>query len=331
VTTITYAGVPYWDRIGPLLDGTVSSPELDLRVEPIDQPMELFRRMATDAPYEMAEMSLSTLIVMLAQGDDRLVAIPVFPSRAFRHSQVYVHADAGVQRPEDLVGRLVGIPEYQMTAALWVRAFLQHEHGVEPRQIRWRTGGLRTTAYEPRRGHSLPEGVELERIPEDQTLEGMLDEGALDALVTARAPASFGRPGSPVRRLFPDYPAAERAYYQRTGHFPIMHTVVLRRDVYERDPQVAVRALELFEAAKSAGRARLRRLDVLAVMHPWIGAELDGLDRLFGGDAFAYGVPANRRTVEAMAAYSHEQGLSARPLSPEDIFAPEAIDWTPRA
>jgi 4,5-dihydroxyphthalate decarboxylase len=322
---LTYAGLSYFDRTAPLETGAVTVPGVDLNVVTFPSPGDLFRRQAQHAEFEASEMSLSTFIALVARGDDRFVGLPVFVSRNFRHSQVYVHDAAGIDRPEDLAGRDVGIFEYQMTAALWIRAFLQHDHGVTASDVRWWEGGLTDPAYAERMPLELRESISVRRIPSDRTLEGMLEEGELPALVTVQPPASFSSPGSRIRRLFADHRAVERDYYLRTGLFPIMHLVVLRRDVFEANRWLAVSLLQGFTEAKAAGQRRLRAVTGLAVGLPWLAAELAEVDELFGGDAFPYGVPANRHALEAATQYSLEQGLSPRRLEVEELFAPEVL------
>ncbi len=292
-------------------------------------PGDLFREMATDAPYEASEMSLSTYLMMLGRGDRRLVGIPVFPSRAFRHSQIYVHRDAGITDPGDLAGRLVGVPDYQMTAAVWMRGFLEDDYGLAAADPRWRVGGLKQPGFRQRLAFATPPGVELEPIASDQSLEALLAAGELDALMTTDAPAGFGD-SDRIRRLFDEYRAVESEYYARTRCFPIMHLVVLRRDVYESDPALALVLAQSLEEAKSRALTRLHGLGTLAVMHPWIGDELERLRRQFGGDPFAYGWEANRGVVEQLMRYSHRQGLIERTFTAEELFAPETLTWQPQ-
>lgn len=303
---------------------------IDLEYLVLNNVGELFRRMAQDAEFDVAEMSMSTLMVMTAQGDDRLVGIPIFPSRAFRHSQIYIHAGSGIERPEDLRGRNIGVPEYQMTAALWQRALMQHDFGVSPDEMMWWTGGLKTPEYTERRHHELPGAVQLKRIPEDKALEGMLESGELDALFHAHAPDPF-RAGSPkVARLFPDYRQVESDYFRAHQMFPVMHTVVVNRRIYDEHPWVVTALLDAFEESKRLGYERMRDQDTLGICHPWPAAELDAITEQFGGDPFVYGFENNRNLLEAMTTYSHEQGLSGHKLSPEELFAPEALSWEPR-
>ncbi len=322
---LAFGGVDYLDRTHALATGEVSPLGVDLNFQSL-AISELFRRMCRNAEFEAAELSMSSYMVMRSQGDDRFVAIPVFPARAFRQRQIYVGADSGIEKPEDLAGKLVGLREYQITAALWIRAFLQHDHGVEPGAIRWRYGGVETPYWAERLEHPPPPGVELERIPEDRSLVGMLEAGELDALALTHAPKLF-HDGSPaIRRLFSDYRPIEEDYFRRTGLYPIMHTVVIRRDVYAANPWLATSLLRAFEEAKAVGRRRTHDMDVLAVSDPWWEPELAAVDALFGGDPFPYGLAANLAAVEAMTQYSFEQGLSARKLDPLELFASETLD-----
>jgi 4,5-dihydroxyphthalate decarboxylase len=326
---IAYGGVEYLDRTAALQTGAVLPSGIDFNYIVVPGIGDLFRRVAQHAEFDAAEMSASTYFLMLSRGDPRYVAIPVFPSRAFRHSQVYISSKSGISRPEDLAGRNVGIQDYQMTAAVWVRAFLQHDYGVSPSQISWWTGGLYVPDFVERTNLEIP-GVKIRRIPEAETMENMLNAGTLDALVTTEPPRAF-LAGSPnVRRLFSDHREVERDYFLRTKFFPIMHLVILRREVYERNRWIAVSLLEAFEAAKRLGRERLHYQGAYAVSLPWLGAQVEEVDTLFGGDAFPYGVPKNRAILEQMVTYAHEQGLTARKLEVDELFAPETYqDFVP--
>jgi 4,5-dihydroxyphthalate decarboxylase len=330
---LTYAGASYYDKTRALELGELSPDGIELDYVRFEHVGELFRAMAqTPERFSAAEMSLSTLAMLISRGDDRLVGIPVFPSKAFRHSQVYVNVDSGIEKPEDLRGRRVAVPEYQMTAAVWIRAFLEHDYGVSPREIHWLTGGLVTPQYEERLHHDAPPGVTIDLIPQGRTLLEMLDSGEIDGLTTAQQPQTFTAGSGRVRRLFPDYRSVEEDYLRRTGYFPIMHTVVVQRELYETNRWVAVALLEAFEKAKHLARARLRNLDTLAIMHPWIAAELEELKEpfgSFGGDPFAYGISPNRHVIDALLGYSYEQGLSDRKVTVEDIYAAETLDWAP--
>lgn len=320
---IAYGGLEYLDRAAALQTGVVSPAGIDLNYVVVPGVGDLFRRVAQFAEFDAAEMSASTYFIMLARGDKRFVAIPIFPSRSFRHSQVYINSNGGINRPEDLAGRNVGILDYQMTAALWIRAFLQHDYGVSPEKVRWWTGGLYTPEFAERMPVTLPPGIHLKRIPENETLEGMLCAGKLDALVTVEPPRPFLAGSGDVRRLFPNYRDIEREYFERTGFFPIMHLAVIRRDVYEKNRWIAVSMVEAFERAKQVGMGRLKYQGAYAVSLPWLNAEIEVVEKLFGGDAFPYGVSKNRKILGQMLVYAYEQGLTERKLDVEELFAPE--------
>ena len=322
---IVFGGVDYLDRTHSLVTGEIQPDglELDWRIHRIG---EIFRRMSQDAEFDASELSVSTFMIMVARGDDRFVGLPIFPARAFRQRHVYVHSGSGIETPADLVGKTVGVIDYQITAALWIRAFLEHDYGVRPQDLRWRQGGHDEPHWQARLRHEPPEGVEIEQIPADTYLVRMLEEGSIDALATTFPPTPF-REGSPnVRRLFPDYEPVELEYFRRTGFFPIMHMVVVKRELHERAPGLSRALYDAFVAAKELGRRRLRHLDELAVSDPFWESHLTQLDDVFGGDAFPYGFAANRATLEAMTRYSHEQGLATRKLDPAELFAAEFLD-----
>lgn len=324
---LTYAAAfTYLDRTRALEFGEISPEgiDLDFRNVRVD---ELFRVVAQDPDaYDVAEMSLCTYMMMRAGGDDRLVAIPVFPSRVFRHNMVFVNTEHGIDAPEELKDKKVGLGEYQMTAALWVRAALEHDYGVKPSDIDWYYGGYWTPAYEERHEHEAPPGVSLTRIPPDRAIRPMFLDGELDAVLTFD-PHPYKLLAPRIRRLFTNYREVELDYFRRTGFFPIMHTVVVRRAVHEANPWIATSMLEAFIRSKRLGLERLRDVGALAVTVPWVEHELEQVAELFGSDdAFPYGLEQNRKILEAMTQYAHEQGLTDRKLSPEELFAPETLD-----
>jgi 4,5-dihydroxyphthalate decarboxylase len=321
---LTYAGESHFDRTRLLETGEIAPDGIDLTYLEVGV-RDLFRRMAQFAEFEVSEMSVSTMLMLVSRGDDRFVGLPVFPSRHFRHRQIYVRADAGIDAPADLKGRRVGVPEYQMTAALWIRAVLEHDYGVSPRDIHWLEGGLNAPYDVERFRHDPPPGVTIERVVPGTTLSELLLAGEIDAITSSQPPRPF-REGSPaVRRLFEDYRTVEREWYERTGFLPIMHMVVMRRDVYEANRWIAVSLLDAFVRSRAAGYEQLHDPDVPPVTHPWWHDEIERLDALFGGDPFRYGFEANREILAAMAQYSYEQGLSTRLVDPAELFAPEVL------
>ncbi len=325
---LTLAGVDYLDRTGPLVHGEVVPEGIDLNYIVLNIG-ELFRRASQHTEFDACEFSLSTYMVMRSRGDDRYIGIPVFPARAFRHRAIYVNPESGIETPEDLDGRSVGCREYQQSASMWARAILQHDHGVLPENVHWRYGGIESSIWLERLEHELPPHIRYDRISADKSLIGMLEANELDAVITPATPKRF-REGSPlIRRLFQEYETVERAYWERTGVFPIMHLIVIRKDVYEANRWIATSLVRAFEQAKQAGLAKLRHPDILAVGDPWWESEWEEVDITFGGDAFPYGFEANLKTLEAATLYSYEQGLSPRKLDPEELFAPEVLDTMP--
>lgn len=321
---LNYGGVVY-DRTLALMSGRAGEGRIGLDYNVVPDIAELFKRVCADAEFEAAEISLSSLTSMISRGDDRYIGIPVFPSRCFRHSFIFVRGDR-IQEPADLAGKRIGVEEYGMTAAVWVRGVLEHDFGVPPSAIHWRFGGLATPARHERLPLELPDDVELEPIPADRALEEMLFSGDLDALVATGIPAQFDHRRGPVKRLFENYLEVERDYFKRTGIFPIMHTVGVRRDVYERHPEAPGLLLDAFREAKELSRERLDDLHSLAVALPWLGAELEQIEELFDGDPFPFGFEANARVLETLVGYSYEQGLSSRRVDPRELFAPEVLD-----
>jgi 4,5-dihydroxyphthalate decarboxylase len=255
------------------------------------------------------------------------VAIPVFPSRFFRHSCIYVHAGAGIARPEDLAGRTVGTPEYQMTAPVWIRGILSDEHGVAVESVTYATGGLEEPGRPEKLTLELPAGIRVNRIPPDRTLSAMLAAGEIDAVYSPRIPSSFVRGDGRVARLFPDTVAAEKAYYASTGIFPIMHVVVLRREVYQRHRWVAQSLTKALTEAKQQAYARIYDASALRFMEPWLNQHLEDARQLLGEDYWSYGLgEADRNVLATFLRYHHEQGLSRTLRTPEQLFAPEALE-----
>jgi 4,5-dihydroxyphthalate decarboxylase len=320
---LTYAGIDYFDRTRALRSGAVKPQGIDFRYIALP-PGDLFRRVAKLTEFDAAEMSFSTYVNLRDAGDDRYVAIPVFPSRNFRHGYIFVNATAGVSTPSDLRGRKVGLPQYQMTAAVWQRAFLEHDYSVRPGDIQWFEGGLRTPGFVERNPIEPPAGVSLDRIAEDRTLEEMLVAGELDALFSANRPTALLDGSGRVARLFPDWVAVEQDYFERTRLYPIMHVVVLRRSLYEANPWIAGSLLTAFIEDTLAGWRRLNETGALAAMLPWLPRELEDVLGCFGDSApWVHGFRENFETVSALCRYHHEQGLSSREWTPQELLAQE--------
>ena len=314
-----------YDRTSALLDGRVQPDGIDLNY--LNLPVEeTFFRMLRHREFEAAEMSLSSYVVSLFTPERPFIAIPVFPSRVFRHSCIYVNADSGIREPRDLVGKKVGTPEYQMTAPVWIRGILSDEHGVKVTDVQHLSGGEEEPGRDEKQKIDLPSSIRLAPIPSDKTLSGMLAEGELDALVTARAPSTFKSKPDAVKRLFPDYVAKEKEYYRRTRIFPIMHTVVIRRDVYAKNPWVAQSLYKAFTEAKAKAYALYNQTAALPAMVPWLIAHLEEARREMGEDWWPYGLEPNRKVLETFLRYHHEQGLSKRLYKPEELFARETLE-----
>jgi 4,5-dihydroxyphthalate decarboxylase len=294
-----------YDRTQALIDGRVRAEGVELTYLPL-RPGETFWRQLNHEEFDASELSLSSYTILRSEGDERFIAIPVFPSRIFRHSAVYVRDEAKLEKPQDLKGRRVGVGDYQMTAAVWVRGFLQHEYGVLPEDIRWVAG-------RPIRAIRPPAGVQLEFTT--GSLEDMLERGEIDALVSVMLPR---RLGTGVRRLFPDFRQVEADYYKRTGIFPIMHTLALKRSVYEEHPWVAVSLYKAFCASRDLAQSALYDTDALTVSLPWIIDEVERTRNV----AWDYSIEGSRATLEAVVAYLDEQRLTRRRMSVEELFAP---------
>jgi 4,5-dihydroxyphthalate decarboxylase len=313
-----------YDRTRALLDGRVQPDGIELTYLPLPVE-ETFFRMLRHREFDVAEMSLSSYVMSLFADDPPFIAIPVFPSRFFRHSCIYVHADAGIEQPAQLAGRTVGMPEYQMTAPVWIRGILADEHGLPVEAVRYVTGGLEEPGRQEKLPLALPSGIDVRPIAPDQTLSSMLARGEIAALYTARTPSSFTG-GGPVRRLFADFDAVERDYFRRTRIFPIMHTVVMRRELYRRHPWIAQSLAKAFGAAQRLAYAELDHTAALTTMLPRLVAHLEETRREMGRDFWPYGFPPNRETLAAFLRYSHLQGLSRRRLEPAELFAAEALE-----
>lgn len=315
-----------YDRTRALHEGSIAPEGIELVT--LRLPVEdIFFRMARFAEFDAAEMSLSSyLISMTDDGPGRFVAIPAFLSRSFRHSGIYVSQASGIQRPEDLVGRTVGLAEYQLTANVWIRGLLAEHHGVPVASVRYRTGGLHTPGRAEKLRLQLPADIDIAPIAAGATLSDLLAAGQLDAVYSPRTPASF-RDGT-ARRLFSDVRAVEADYFLRTGIFPIMHVVVLRRDVYEANRWAARSLLRALVAARDEAWRGMDETASLRYMLPWLATELEATQAILGKDYWSYGLAGNEKTLATLIGYSHAQGLARRAFAPAELFAPETLEDT---
>jgi 4,5-dihydroxyphthalate decarboxylase len=314
-----------YDRTQGLADGTVRVDGIDLNVHTLEVE-ETFFRMLRHQEFDAAEMSLSSYCVTLARGDSPFVAIPVFPSRLFRHSCIFISAASGIDHPSQLTGKRIGVPEYQMTAPVWIRGILADEYGVDPASVLYRTGGEEQPGRDEKLKLDLPPRFRLEPIGPTHTLSRMLLDGEIDALYTARTPSTFYTHPERVRRLFPDFVAVEQDYFRRTRLFPIMHVVAIRREVYEANRWIARALFKAFVAAQAQVYADLLVTASLKTMLPWQIEAIEQARALMGDDWWPYGVERNRGVLETFLRYHHEQGLSARQLEVDELFARECFD-----
>src|SRR5258706_2628711 len=303
-----------YDHVRDLLDGRVRASGISLI--PFELPIEeVTFRFTRFAEWDVSELSFGKTVSLMSQNTRQIVPIPLFPSRVFRHSAIYVGDGKKIRTPKDLEGKRVGIPEWAETAGMYVRGLLQHEYGVDLSAIDWYQAGVNQPGRTEKVALKLPKGLRLTPAP-DKSLSGMLRSGELDAVISARAPAHG-------ERLFPDYPALELAYFKKTRIFPIMHVVVLRKSTYERDRWIAMNLVQAFEASKRRSLAAALELGVSHTPLPWIAASAERWRALAGEDFWPYGIEPNRPTLEAYLQYSFEQGVCHRRLALEDLFAPE--------
>ena len=314
-----------YDRTRALADGRVAPEGVDLNFLPLHVE-ETFFRMLRNAEFDAAEMSLSSYCVSLLRPEPAFIAIPVFPSRFFRHSCIFVSTRSGIAEPRHLVGKRIGVPEYQMTAPVWIRGILADEYGVAPASPTYFTGGEEQPGREEKLKLELPPQFKVVPIGPRQTLSAMLADGELDALYTARTPSTFYSRPADVRRLFPDFVAAEKAWFKRTRIFPIMHVIAIRRAVYEANRWLAQSLSKAFERAQALTYENLAVTSALTTMLPWQLAAVEEARAELGDDWWPYGFARNRAVLDTFLRYHHEQGLSARRLQPEELFAPETFE-----
>ncbi|MFE0028205.1 4,5-dihydroxyphthalate decarboxylase [Amycolatopsis sp. NPDC059021] len=319
-----------YDTTRPLFDGTVPGDNLEYTMDTAATLPEIFERLIRGNEFDVAELGL-TFHLRLLEPDSPFVALPIFPNRVFRHSCVFVNTRSGITGPRDLVGRTIGeFGTYGQDSGVWAKGILRDEYGFEPARNRWLIGGLEhPSAPFGFISHPHPENLEVSEVPEGKTLSAMLDTGEIDALFSANVPQCVLDGSSNVARLFPDFEPLERDYHRRTGIFPIMHTIVARRDLLQEHPGLARDVYRTFTAAKDAAADRYRhdrRLYQVPTMVPWMHALVEHNNEQFAGDWWPYGISANRVTLDTFLRYHYEQGLSSRQWKVEEVFAPELLD-----
>jgi 4,5-dihydroxyphthalate decarboxylase len=316
-----------YDRTKAIFDGRAPIEGCDVIPVAIE-PEEAFHRAFSSQEFDVSEISISSHTLTTSRGTNAYVGIPAFVSRLFRHSGIYIRTDRGIERAQDLAGKTIGLPEYQITANVWIRGILQDDFGVKPETIRWRRGGLEEPGRLERSPLKLPENVELKQVADGKTLSGMLEAGELDGVISARAPSCFERGAPNVRRLFPDYRSTEEDYYRRTKIFPTMHIIGIRKTLAEKHPWLAVSVLKAFMRAKELTMYELGQIGHLFTTLPWGVSEFEKARELMGADYWSYGFEPNRHVLETFTRYHHEQGLSARKVAPEELFAHSTLDLT---
>ncbi len=314
-----------YDRTRALMDGRVKVDGIDLNY--LNLPVEeTFFRMARFQEFDLCEMSLSSYCVSLNKPERPFIAIPIFPSRFFRHSCIYVNAKSGIKEPKDLIGKRIASPEYQMTAPVWIRGILSDHYGVPVDAQPYLFGGEEEPGRIEKMKLKLPPNIVVNPIEPHQTLTQMLYDGEIDALYTARMPSTFTKGDGVVKRLFENYQEVERQYYRDTQIFPIMHTVVIRREVYEANRWIAQSLTKAFMEAQKMTYEALNETAALKAMLPHLTAYVEETKREFGDDWWAYGLEKNVKTLETFTRYHYEQGLSPKKLEVSELFAPEALE-----
>jgi 4,5-dihydroxyphthalate decarboxylase len=309
-----------YDRVRPLMDGTV---QID-GVDPIFMnlpPEEIFFRAFRSSDFDICELSMSSFTVKTAEGSCPYVGVPAFVSRAFRHNSIYVRRDR-IKSPQDLKGRRVGLPEFQLTACVWARIILQDDHGVTPSDVIWVRGGIETAGRPEKISIKLPSGVRMEDAPEGTTISMLLERGEIDGFIAPRPP-SLGNQNNPqIGWLYSDPIAAGRDYFRRTGIFPIMHLTGIRRTLVERHPWLPAAVFKAFQQAKAKCLEALEDTSATKVTLPFVEEQLRAARELMGADFWSYGLAPNRKVLEAFLHHHHAEGLSSRLVSPEELFHP---------
>lgn len=314
---LNFACGPY-DRTQTLRDGTIQPEGIDLTYLTM-QPAEIFWRMLQYQEFQACEMSLSNTTTMMSGPTPPFIAIPVYPSRVFRHGYFFINTDNGIKTAADLKGKRGGVPEYSMTAAVYMRGLLQHEFGVKPSDVEWVQGRA------DRLHRKLPSDIKLTMAPAGVELGDMLERGEIDFIMTANNPLSFRRGSPKVKRLFPNYAEVEKDYYRRTKIYPIMHTVVIRRDVYDRDPWVALNLYQALCRSKDDCYHHITEAGSPKASLAWLQPLIEEEQSIIGEDWYPYGIEKNRPSLDALFQYTHEHGLTDRRMKIEDVFAPSTM------
>lgn len=314
-----------YDRMRPLVDGEVQIDGVD-PVFMLQDPEEIFFRAFRHADYDICELSLSSYSVKTAAGTSPYIAVPVFPARAFRHTSVYIRADRGINKPDDLKGKRIGVPEYQLTANVWVRLFLEEEYGVKPSDVIWVRGGYEDPTRVEKITLKLPEGVSLQNAPEGETISSLLASGEIDGVIGPRAPSCFDRGHPQVKYLFDDPHKSAADWYARTKLFPIMHTLGIKRELADRHLWLPGAITKAFEKSKAMALARLSDTSATKVTLPFIEDQLRAARKLMGDDFWSYGFAKNEHVLNRFLVQHHAEELSSRRLEARELFHPASLE-----
>ena len=313
-----------YDRTRALLDGSVQIDGVDPVFMTLS-PEEMFFRAMRSGDFDISELSFSSYLVKHSKGDCPYIAVPVFLSRAFRHTSIYVRKDR-IERPEDLKGKRIGLPEYQLTAHVWARALLQDDFGVRPSDVQWVRGGIESPGRPEKIRLQLPADVRIEDAPAGTTISELLDRGEIDGFIAPRPPSAAALANPNVGWLFDDPTAVAKDYFRRTGVFPIMHVCAVRKTLAQQHPWLPMALTKAFTQAKDAALEKLSDTSATKVTLPFVEEQLKAARETMGADFWSYGVAANRRTLETFVRHHHAQGLSARLVTVEELFHPSTYE-----
>lgn len=314
-----------YDRMRPLVDGDVQIDGVN-PVFMLHDPEEIFFRAFRHADFDITELSMSSYVVKTANGNCPYIGVPVFPSRAFRHSSIYIRTDRNINDVADLRGKRIGLPEYQLTANVWVRMFLEEDYGLQPNEVTWVRGGYEEPGRVEKINLNLTRGVTLENLPEGETLSGALASGSIDAVIGPRAPSCFSRGDPNIGYLFKNPMLAAQEWYSRNGIFPIMHLLGIRRTLVEQHPWLPFSIFKAFEKSKQIALTRLADTSATKITLPFVEDQLRNARHLMGEDFWSYGFESNRNTLTRFLVQHHAEGLSSRLVAAEDLFHPASME-----
>lgn len=313
-----------YDRTRPIKDGRIGVEGCDVTYLTYEAEEMFFRAFRNDE-FDVAELSFSGYMIMTARNENPYIAIPAFVSRFFRHSSIYVRTDRSIKTPADLRGKLVGLPEYSQTAGVWMRGILHEDYGLHPSEVKWRSGGLEEPGRDERVPLNPPEGIDLQSIPPGETLNSMLSSGKLDAVMTARTLSSYTKGVPNIGLLFPNYKEVEQDYYRRTKIFPLMHLIGIRKSLVEKYPWLPANVYKAFCQAKAIAMEDVGEAGWPHVTLPWVNAFAAEVAEFMTADYWRYGVHESAHEIETLIRYAHEQGILARKLGVEELFAPSTL------